>query len=74
MNIEMNRLYDMWSEKRVGQSRKSGCGIINCRSKLWSGNSVKNEIQQILDQRMGRNREIPENSGGSNECKFSDEI
>lgn len=51
MNNEMKQMQKIWSEKHVLKLKKEGCGMINCRSKLRSRNPVRDEIQQILDQR-----------------------
>ena len=39
----------LWSPKTLEKLKTKGCGMINCRSKLSSSKSVRDEIQQRID-------------------------
>lgn len=47
MRYEMDSVSALWSRKTLEKLKLKGCGMINCRSRLSNGNSVRDEIQQI---------------------------
>lgn len=51
MHSESGRKSIAWSPDFINNFKLKGCGLINCRSRLGTRNSVKKEIQQILMDR-----------------------
>lgn len=51
MCYDSNRKPTRWYQEAFEKLKQQGCGLINCGSRLRVHNPVREEIQQILDDR-----------------------